>query len=219
MSLNQFKESVRQAIDQFPDNRLCRASLVNALTMPDYHVLLTTLFHQTYSGPYTFALASVNCDWRFEQIKEYLLRHAEEEHTHWRWVLDDLRNTGYAGESPRQLPPHPSTQAYIGLNLWAATQCPPARLAIAAVLEGIGATHGGRYGRQVLQNLKLDRSQASFLLSHAETDVTHSAELMEVLERNAMTDVEWTQMARTARLAGDMYRAMFDHADYSCSTA
>jgi hypothetical protein len=39
---------------------------------------------------HTFARAAVNCDWRHELAKEYLLRHAEEERTHWRWVLDDL---------------------------------------------------------------------------------------------------------------------------------
>jgi len=85
-----FETSVVAAIEAFPSARLLQLVNAGRADMRHYHAILSTLFHQTYSGPYTFARAAVNCDWRHELAKEYLLRHAEEERTHWRWVLDDL---------------------------------------------------------------------------------------------------------------------------------
>lgn len=209
-----FEQAVQAAIFDFPENRLCRAVASSTLTMAHYHTLLTTLFHQTREGPYTFALASAHCDWRFEEIKEYLARHAEEECTHWRWVVDDLASTGYAGPDPRTQVAHPATMVYLAMNRSSAISFAPARLAIAAVLEGIGATHGLTYGGKLLKALRLSEKQASFLLSHGSTDVGHSEELMAVLSRATMSDHEWEVMTRTAEIAGRLYRDMYDHAGY-----
>lgn len=206
-----FDDVVASQIARFPGSRLLRHVEQGTVTMNHYHAILSTLFHQTYSGPYTFARAAVNCEWRHEAAKEYLLQHAEEERTHWRWVLDDLRNTGYAGPSLRNLPPHPSCQAYIGLNYYIAEHVPVARLAIAAVLEGIGATHGGTYGRKLLQDLKINTSQASFFLSHGETDKIHTVELREVIGKLDLSSDEWIWMSYAAETAGLFYRGMYDH--------
>ncbi len=125
--------------------------------------------------------------------------------------MDDLKATGYTGPDLRSEPPHYSTQAYIGLNYYIAEQVPIARLAIAAVLEGIGAAHGGKYGRMLLSALALQRSQATFFLSHAETDVVHTAELAEVIAASELTIEEWRWMKHAAETAGRFYRGMYDH--------
>jgi hypothetical protein len=206
-----FEITVAAAIEAFPTAKLLQRANAGQVDIQHYHAILSTLFHQTYSSPYTFARAAVNCDWRHETAKEYLLRHAEEERTHWRWVLDDLKATGYTGPDLRNEPPHYSTQAYIGLNYYIAEQVPIARLAIAAVLEGIGAALGGKYGRLLLRILKLQKSQASFFLSHAETDVVHTAELSEVIAASSLSREEWRWMNHAAEIAGRFYRAMYDH--------
>ena len=211
----QLDSTIASRIDGFTEARLVRHVEAGTVTMAHYHALLVTVFHQTYSGPYTFARAGVNCEWRHEEAKEYLIRHAEEERTHWRWVLDDLASTGYAGPSPRTTPPHPSCQAYIGLNYYIAEHVPVARLAIAAVLEGIGAAHGGAYGGKLLQLLQLSQSQASFFLSHGITDKAHSLELREVIARCSLSSEEWMWMNYAADTAGLFYRAMYDHEAYA----
>jgi hypothetical protein len=202
---------VTEQIDLFPESRLLRRINEATVRIGHYHAILTTLFQQTYAGPYSFARAAVNCGWRHGIAKEYLLRHAEEERTHWRWVLDDLRNTGYIGQNPREVPPHPSCQAFIGLLCYVAEHEPIARLAIAAVLEGIGATHGGPYGRKFLQALGLIKSCATFFLSHAETDVGHTAEISEMLAASPMNENDWRWMNHAARCAGQFYRGMYNH--------
>jgi heme oxygenase len=211
----EFQRTVETAIKAFATSRLLQRANAGQVEMHHYHSILCTLFHQTYSGPYTFARAAVNCNWRHEAAKEYLLRHAEEERAHWRWILDDLKATGYEGPALRNEPPHYSTQAYVGLNYYIAEQFPVARLATAAVLEGIGAALGGQYGSILLQALKLQRSQASFFLSHAETDLVHTAELSEVIAKSCLTAEEWRWMNHAAGMAGMFYRAMYDHEAFS----
>jgi hypothetical protein len=210
-----FDVTVAEQIARFPDSQFIRNVEAGTISIRHYHTLLTTLFHQTYSGPYTFARAGVNCEWRHEAAKEYLIQHAEEERTHWRWVIDDLASTGYSGPSPRLKPPHPSCQAYVGLNYYVADCAPIARLATAAVLEGIGAAYGGVYGSRLLKALQLSKSQASFFLSHAETDKTHSAELRDVIARCDLTPDEWMWMSHAAEMAGLFYRGMYDHEAYA----
>ncbi len=208
---DEFRTAVQSAIDQFPRARLLQRVDEGRVSLNHYHAILETVFHQTYSGPYTFARAGVNCSWQHEVAKEYLIRHAEEERTHWRWVLNDLAATGFSGSSPRDRPPHPSTQAFIGLQYYMAQEFPIGRLAIASVLEGIGAHLGGPYGAKMLGLLGLKPSQASFFLSHSQTDVVHIAELSEVLDSLVLTGSEWQWMTHAAKCAGQLYRDMYDH--------
>jgi len=210
-NLKNFKEVVDGQVARFPSANLCARVDRGDVAMHHYHAILATLFHQTYSGPYTFAKAAVNCSWHHEVAKEYLLRHAEEERTHWRWVLDDLNATDYSVKNLRDLPPHPTCQAYIGLNYYVAEHVPVARLAIAAVLEGIGAVHGETYGRKLLQTVGLRKEQASFFLSHAETDKTHIVELLEVIDQCDLSSDEWRWMNYAAETAGLFYREMYNH--------
>jgi predicted GNAT family N-acyltransferase/heme oxygenase len=206
-----FFQAVEEEIEAFPRNRLCQRVDDGSLEMKHYHAILTTIFHQTYSGPYTFARAAVNCTWRHEAAKDYLLRHADEERTHWRWVLNDLSATGYQGPSPRKGFPHLTCQAYIGLNYYVAEQMPIARLAIAAVLEGIGGRYGGAYARRLVTQLGLDSQQTQFFSGHSETDKVHTAEIHTVIGQCELTPEEWGWMAHAARTAGQFYRAMYDH--------
>jgi hypothetical protein len=212
---DEFSQTVEMAIAQFPTNRLCKRIDDGSINISHYHAILTTIFHQTYSSPYTFARAAVNCPWRYEIAKEYLLRHAEEERTHWRWILDDLTSTDYSGRSPREGLPNLSCQAYIGLNYFVAEHMPVSRLAIAAVLEGIGARHGTIYPGRLIKSLGLDRDQASFFLSHAETDQTHAAEIKDIISQCDLGSKEWEWMNYSARTAGQFYRGMYDHEAFS----
>jgi hypothetical protein len=210
-----FEQAVANGRAKCPTARLLQRLDAGEVEMKHYHAILCCLFHQTYSGPYTFARAAVNCNWRHEVAKEYLLRHAEEERIHWRWVLDDLKSTGYTGPDVRRAPPHHTTQAYVGLNYFIAEHTPIARLATAAVLEGIGAAHGGIYGRKIVQQLDLKKSQASFFLSHAETDIAHTAELNDVLAASELNQDDWIWMVHAAETAGRFYRAIYDHEDFA----
>lgn len=206
----QFLRTADAAVAAFPDNRVCRKLDAGELVMADYHALLRMLFHQTFEGPSTFALAAAHCAPRHHHARDYLLAHADEEKTHWQWVLNDLRATGDRDADPRtQLPP-PACAAYVAFNVYTAIRQPLARLGIAAVLEGIGAQHGTRYGQQLVQGLRLERAHASFFLSHGTLDVGHVADVIGVIERSEPTAAEWEWLCHAARVGGLLYRRMYD---------
>ena len=143
--------------------------------------------------------------------KEYLLQHASEEASHWRWVLDDLRNTGYAGSDPRSLFPHPTCEAYLSFAERVSEQAPYARLATARVLEGFAADFGTEYGGRFLRTLGLRPDQTQFFLSHGETDKEHVPEIQAAIQATDLSPDEWGWMIHTAECAGRFYRAMYDH--------
>lgn len=206
-----FEQTVAEQIDRFQSARLIQRTSNGAVTNQHYHAILRTLFHQSYTGPYNLALAAVRCSWRHGPAKEYLLRHAEEESSHWRWIIDDLRASGDEGPDPRDEFPHPTCEAYISFAERVSEQAPYARLATARVLEGIAAVCGGVYGRKLVSTLGLRKEQVTFFLNHAETDLKHVPEIEQTIQACDLSEEEWRWMIHTAKVAGQFYRAMYDH--------
>ncbi len=209
--LQEFETTVSAAIAAFPTSRLIQRIEKGTATLAHYHAILLTVFHQTYLGPYNMALAAHRCSWRHEKAKEYLLRHAIEEQSHWRWVLDDLRATGYGGPDPRTLFPHITCEAYVSFAERVSEQAPYARLATNSVLEGIAAEFGGRFGALLIRQLGLKRDQVSFFINHGDTDKAHVPEIRGVIADCTLNPIEWGWMHRTAAVAGAYYRGMYDH--------
>lgn len=207
-----FLEVVQQAVENFPRNRMCRKLDEGAFTMADYHAILLMIFHQTFEGPSTFALAGAHCSPRLHEARDYLLHHADEEKSHWDWVIGDLRNTGYAGPDPRSLFPQPACQAYIAFNVYTAIRMPLARLGIAATLESIGANYGKKYATKLCQQLALKPAQAVFFYGHGDTDVGHTTDILSVLDKQPLTSFDWDWMCHAAHTAGQLYSAMYNEA-------
>src|SRR3989338_7275734 len=109
---NTFINTVNQAVEKFQDNALFTKLTKGDLKMEDYHQILLMIFHQTYEGPATFSLAAAHTPSSFWFVRDYLQHHADEEKSHWQWVIGDLKNPGYAGPDPRTLLPQTACQAY-----------------------------------------------------------------------------------------------------------
>jgi len=209
--LQRLKDVVELAIEQFPQNRVCRKVDTGDIELTDYQQILQMIFHQTREGPFTFALAGVNCAPHLRSIREYLLQHADEEKLHWRWVLNDLKETGCVSNPESMMPP-PACQDFISLNYYVALKTPIARLAIALVLEGIGARYGGQYAKKICQLLSLTPKQTQFYAGHGNTDREHILELWRVIESQELSDEDWNWMNYAAENAGRLYRRMYEEA-------
>jgi len=212
MSLDRFELKVNDLVAQFPENQFMKRLDRNELNRSHYQSLLLMLLHQTVNGPGALAMAGAMLPPSMWEARQYLLHHADEEKTHWQWILNDLSSTGYSGSDPRESPPHPACAAYIGYNYYIALRYPIARLAIAAVLEGIGATHGKVYALKVGTLLHLRSDQLQFFLGHGDTDVGHTREIFEVLGKSQLSREDWRVMGDTASTALVLYRAMYDEA-------
>ncbi len=205
-----FAGTVEATVEGFRRNSVFKAIEAGAVSIDHYHRYLSIIFHQTFESAATFALAGARCDMRHHVIRDYLIEHADEEKSHWQWVIDDLYSTGYNGADPRGTFPHPACQAYIAFNTYLALRAPIARLGTAAVLEGIGAKNGKRYGEALCRVLSLQPSQLKFVFGHGDTDVGHTADIIRVLSEADLTGHEWAWLSYAARTAGEIYKQMFE---------
>lgn len=209
-------EELQRAVDEgilfYSQNELLRKLSTAEIKMSDYHTYLLTIFHQTFQGPSTFALAGAHCDLRHYKIRDYLIKHAEEERSHWEWVIDDLRNTGYEGPDPKESFPTLACQAYIAFNVYLAIHHPISRLGAAAVLEGIGASYGRKTAETLIEQLNLNASQLSFIFNHGDTDVGHTKEIFDLLKESDLSSYDWKFLCHAATTSSRLYRAMYDEA-------
>lgn len=208
----QFEDAVNSARDHFIQNKIFKKIDAGTFSITDYQNLLLMIFHQTYEGPSVFALAAGFCDSKNQAAREYLMHHADEEKSHWQWVINDLKAVGYTGPDPRTLYPKTATQAYIAFNVYTAVKFPLGRLAIAAVLESLGATYSKKYITTICQSLKLKPEQAQFFYGHGDTDVGHTQDIYHVLAGCTLSPADWHRMAHCATTAGALYRNMYDEA-------
>src|SRR5688572_5724464 len=100
-SLKAYIDTSERNIQTFVQDNIIVEKLKNGtLAMADYHNLLVVLFHQVYFSSTSFALAGSMCSTIDIAARDYLFHHAEEEKSHWNWILDDLKSTGYNGPDP-----------------------------------------------------------------------------------------------------------------------
>lgn len=209
MNLKSFEAVVSAQVEAMAHTPAWSKLSKETLSLQDYHNILLSIFHQVQDGPATFSLAAgfLPAD-RFE-ARSYLMKHAEEEKHHWQWVISDLAKTGYEGPDPKSTLPRPATAAYLAFNYSTAMRFPIGRLAIAATLESIGARYGGETARLLMTQLKLNRDQVRFFDGHGDTDIGHSKDIFDVLERCGLSSNEWERMCHIAEVAGTLYRKMY----------
>lgn len=208
-----FASVVSESIRNISDHLVSHLDEGPAVTIDHYKRLLTSLYYQTRDSSYSFALAASSTPWQHVEIKEYLLKHAWEEHSHWRWILDDLRALGFENPNLVHLPAPPSANTYVALNRFWATEFGPSRLAIASVLEGFAAYAGRSLLPKLVLKLGITKEQATFFLSHSVTDVGHTHELESVLSTSSLSEVEWNKfMLPAAAQAGEIYLNIYSSA-------
>ncbi len=208
----QFIATAQKAVDAFGSNPVFARIHANTFGPADYRQWLRTIFHQTYQGPATFALAGANCDSRHCAIREYLIEHADEEKSHWQWVLEDLRNMGDDKSDPRAELPPLATQNYLSFNVYLAVRVPIARLGTAAVLEGIGATYSKRMADKMTQAMGISARELKFIYGHGDTDVGHTEDIFRVLSEADLSSYDWAWLTYAAQAGGQLYRQMYEAA-------
>ncbi len=176
------------------------------------HALLNTIFHQVYMSSTSFALGGVCTDNRHHQVREYFYSHAEEEQDHWKWIIQNLRDTGYKGPDPREVFPPQVTMSYLSFATYLALKQPICRLAMGYILEGVSGALGEKYGMMAVEQLGLQTSQMTFFIQHGQLDKGHSEDILEVLQNASLTPYEWAWCVYAAECTQQFYKAMYNHA-------
>jgi thiaminase len=122
-----------------------------------------------------------------EGLLKFVYRHAAEELGHERMVTHDLKSIGLLNEADLQASPLPATEAligylyYVGLRYGAV-----ARLGYSFWAEGAHA-HIQEPIRKLCGDLKLTSKNITFFGSHAEADEEHIKQVVDAIERFALT--------------------------------
>lgn len=212
-TFSDFEATAKQAISNFVvNNKIISAIEANQFDIKMYHRLLAGIFHQVYNSSGSFALAGSMCNTSQVIERQYLFHHAEEEMTHWQWILSDLKATGYTGQDPRDVLPSPSTTAYLSYAYYLALKFPIGRLAMALVLEGISGTFGLKYGAKVLTHLKLRPENAQFFMAHGELDQGHEVDIIKILAKSNLSPAEISQLSHVATTTSELYKRIYNDA-------
>lgn len=117
-------------------------------------------------------------------LAELLLRKATEERGHERWLLADLKNLGWRPEEVERTEPCPAVAAYVAWNRFTSeVGSPTAFLGTAYMLEHLSVHRAGQAVERLLERGAIPdiHKAVTFLRGHAGEDVSHVAELNEVL--------------------------------------
>ena len=194
-TMDQLENEIKKAIQGFEKNNLFIDKIrENDLGIEDYHRILLGVFSQVFMSSSSFALASASLGEKYQIAKDYLLHHAEEEKSHWVWILNDLASTGYKGPDPRIM------------------QFPIGRLCMAAVLEGISGSLGPKYGPQVMTMLKIAPEFMQFFKSHGELDKGHSQEVLDAIRKTELTGYEYWKLIGVAKNTSELYKSIYNSA-------
>ena len=212
-TMDQLENEIKKAIQGFEKNNLFIDKIrENDLGIEDYHRILLGVFSQVFMSSSSFALASASLGEKYQIAKDYLLHHAEEEKSHWVWILNDLASTGYKGPDPRIMHPHFTTQGYFAYAMYLGYQFPIGRLCMAAVLEGISGSLGPKYGPQVMTMLKIAPEFMQFFKSHGELDKGHSQEVLDAIRKTELTGYEYWKLIGVAKNTSELYKSIYNSA-------
>lgn len=215
-NMKQLQDAIQTAVEEFANENFVLEKLKQkSFKIDDYHQLLLRLFHQVTHSSQTFALAGAMTDSRFQAAKDYLFHHAEEEKTHWAWIISDLKNTGYKGADPRTLTAHPSANAYLSYGYFLALKFPLGRLVMAAVLESISAVFGTEYGPLCAKQLNFSANQIQFFQSHGVLDQGHSEDLLAILQKADLPPDMLADGIGVAFTTSQLYKAIYNSISYA----
>lgn len=204
-----FLHTVDLGIARIVDNPYIHKLRAGSLSLADYHRLLCRLFHPVHASPATLALAAARCPDRLQGLREALLRRAQEEANHGRWILEDLRRTGYQGPAPDLALPDDTCLAYLAFEHYVATVQPAARLGIAALLEAAGARFSAAGGDEVPPLQGLDGGQRGLFPAPGAAGVSRLDATMEILDAAGLSPRDWAWMCKGASAAAGLYQRIW----------
>jgi hypothetical protein len=122
-----------------------------------------------------------------DEFRDYLARHCEEERHHDEWLLDDLSALGHDATQLTARVPRPQVAAMVGTQYyWINHHDPIVVLGYIAVLESSPPTPD--FLAEVIQRSGISARAFRTLLSHADLDPHHLAELDDVIDRVVRTE-------------------------------
>jgi Iron-containing redox enzyme len=176
------------------------------LRLEDYQAFLINLRQQVVDGACWISRAASNISEDYFDLRSTLISHAATEHRDYKLLEDDFAATGGTLDAIRTAHKNPGSQALSAWMFQTASQPNPFNMIGAMfIIEGLGATKASVWGRAVLDQLKLDKSAATFLLYHGENDADHMEEFESMLRMLPLDTELEERIVACARVTGRLY--------------
>ncbi len=187
----------------------------NQLSVEDYQKLLRNIRAQVIDGSRWISRAASNLiDQRLLEIRSMFIQHAKEEHRHHQMLEQDFISTGGNEAEIINFPKNLGSEA---LSAWmfqrASRENPVDILGAMYIIEGLGNRVAYEWGERILEQLKLNENQVSFLLYHGKNDENHFDRLEKALNSDLLTTEVAAQIVKTAKVTARLYRLQIEEID------
>ena len=205
-SMEELHAAIRLAQGRFAD--LIRGLGGKPVDLERYSRYLTMQYHLTKGVQrYFFGIAAHPSLARRRRLRSFLVRFANEEELHYLVAGNDLAKLG------QDVGPCP-----LDVSLWHAfferhlAEQPFMRLGAAVILENLSAGEARAHVKTALAASFLSRENTKFLTIHQHEVLPHGDQLLEAIERAALTVDEWSELLHGARIGTVMYLRMAEWA-------
>jgi 3-oxoacyl-[acyl-carrier-protein] synthase III len=191
------------------ERRLRSVPIINKLhrgdfTLEDYQNLLLNLRPQVVEGARWIARAASNLT-DFE-LRSRFLGHAHDEHRDFKMLEDNYVSVGGDLATIVRAEKNIGSEALSAFIFDRASQLNPIDLIGSIfIIEGLGNKMAARWGNLIKQTLDLTDKQVSFLLYHAEADISHLDKLEAIINADWMTPEIASRIVKTAKITARLY--------------
>jgi pyrroloquinoline quinone (PQQ) biosynthesis protein C len=199
----------RHVNEQLKATALVRSALSGQPDPGMYTRYLLNAFGYSRHSSIVMALAASRCMNSHPELASYLLHHAEEEAGHYKWALADLEGFNVSEAQAYATRPAPACRAMVGYVYYNAGHANPIGIfGWMYVLEAVGEDLGGEVARKLAHALGEQKS-LRFVGGHALSDVGHTHELAEQIEKFVRLPEDQEAVGSVAEVSADLYVRMF----------
>lgn len=176
-----------------------------------YGIYLLETYHYVMHNPRHQALVGVYMKEKVFRYIKFCYEHAEEEAGHEMMAFHDLLNLGLDKDSFTIPSPHPSTEVFIAYLYYISSNGNPyQRLGYSFWAEDSYQYIAGLMTK-VISVLGLDKSQTTFLVSHAAIDEKHAQEIEEMVNEFCRTEDDWYSVNKVLETSLRLQSEMLDN--------
>jgi 3-oxoacyl-[acyl-carrier-protein] synthase III len=176
------------------------------LRVEDYRLLLLNLRQQVVEGGRWIARAASNITADAFEFRSLFIEHAFDEHRDFHMIEKDFISVGGDIEEITSAEKNVGTEA---LSAWmfhrAGQENPFDLLGAMYIIEGLGMRVANQWGEKIRRQLRLDKSQVSFLLYHGANDVNHFARFEKVVGSGVLSEELVKRIVKTAKVTARLY--------------
>ena len=201
--------ATEQARNELLSLPILHAAVAGRISRDAYGDFLVQAYHHVRHTTPLLMACGARLPARLEWLRNAAAEYIKEELGHQEWILDDLRAVGRERAAVEAAGPSPATELMVSYAYDTIARGNPAGFfGMVLVLEGTSVTLATRAADVIESSLGLPRTAFSYLRSHGDLDIEHTATYATLMDR--LDDPRDQQaVIHAARIFYRLYAAIF----------